>query len=86
MWDARHSRVLGEPVRPNTGDRADVGIWDALAGFTFATPGLVLLPDGSIMLTYFATINDITGVRAFRFRPNEGGGARGSETLYAVRR
>ena len=35
--------------------------------FTFGTPNLNLLPDGSVLLTYYASINDTNHRRACRF-------------------
>jgi hypothetical protein len=74
MWDARQTRILGESVaavveRQKAGD----SIWQALGGFTFGTPDLVALPDGSVVLTYYATLQDIIHVRACRFRVQAGG-------------
>ena len=43
-------------------------VWDALAVFSFGTPDLALLDDGSILLTYYATADGIIHVRACRFR------------------
>ena len=39
--------------------------------FTFGTPDLLSLPDGSIILIYYATIEGVTGVRACRFLVHE---------------
>ncbi len=69
MWDPNANRMIGEPVaRQEEAAREEGGIWDALDRFTFGTPDLVLLSDGSLLMTYYATLNDITHVRACRFR------------------
>ena len=70
MWDARLTRILGEPVAAVVERNRAAGdsIWQALGGFTFGTPDLVGLPDGSVALTYYATLNEIIHVRACRFR------------------
>ena len=67
MWDAHEGRMLGEPVtnRPPESNR---GVWDELEAFRFGTPDLVELGDGTILLTYYATIDTIIHARACRFR------------------
>jgi len=73
MWDARESRILAESVSAVTAKAAGGdGIWQALGGFTFGTPDLILLSDGSVLLTYYATLHDIIHVRACRFRVRAG--------------
>lgn len=68
MWDAAESRVMGTP--PADADRAveDRGVWHALPNFSFGTPDLVALPDGTILMTYHATVTGINHVRACRFQ------------------
>jgi len=69
MWDPVANRMVGEPVVPAKDAAADAGgIWEALDRFTFGTPDLVLLGDGSLLMTYYATLDGITHVRACRFR------------------
>ena len=67
MWDASKSCTLGETISNEVTESHNKDVWDALAKFTFGTPDLVDLGDGSILLTYYATINNITHVRACRF-------------------
>lgn len=68
MWDLSQGRVLGEPIA-EAGERHEEGnIWDALALFSFGTPDLVPLTDGSVLMTYYCTIDGIIHVRACRFR------------------
>ena len=56
MWDPVANRMVGEPVVPAEDATADAGgIWEALDRFTFGTPDLVLLSDGSLLMTYYAT-------------------------------
>ena len=71
MWDVRESRILGEPVRAADAESKDEGVWDALDKFTFGTPDLLLLDDGSVVMTYYGTIDGICHVRACRFRVTE---------------
>ena len=69
MWDPVANRMVGEPViQPKQAAVDAGGLWDALDRFTFGTPDLVLLSDGSLLMTYYATLNGITHVRACRFR------------------
>ena len=67
MWDPRQNTTIGEPIVKGSETARNRGIWQALAGFTFGTPDLVALGDGSILLTYYATIDGINCVRACRF-------------------
>ena len=68
MWDVRQSRLLGEPIAAAAPTTDNDGVWDALERFTFGTPDLLYLDDGSIVLIYYATIDGVTHVRACRFR------------------
>jgi len=68
MWDALEERIVGRPIDPRPLDADKGRLWEALGGFTFGTPDLVLLPDGSVLLTYYATVKGIVGARACRFR------------------
>ena len=68
MWDVRNNRMLGKPIANNVTDFRNRGVWEALEQFTFGTPDLVELDDGSILLTYYATVDNVIHVRACRFR------------------
>lgn len=68
MWDLRKSCVLGTPAPAKGFAAKDENVWEALDRFTFGTPDLLELEDGSILLTYYGTIDGITHVRACRFR------------------
>lgn len=68
MWSARQSKMLGEPVSPEPEETRDEGVWAALDAFTFGTPDMVLLRDGSVLLTYYAYLGEVCHVRACRFR------------------
>ena len=67
MWDAREKRIKAQPVETPAQGSADPGVWEAMDKFTFGTPDLVALPDGTIVLTYYATLKDMTHIRACRF-------------------
>ena len=69
MWGPNANRMVGgEVVQPERTAVDAGGIWEALDRFTFGTPDLVLLGDGSLLMTYYATLKGITHVRACRFR------------------
>lgn len=70
MWDAAAGRTLAEPVGASN-DRHGAGIWAALGGFTFGTPDLTLLDDGTVLLIHYATLDGVTHIRAVRFRFDE---------------
>ncbi len=68
MWDPRSEEMVGVPIASEPADDSDGGVWEALGGFTFGTPDVVNLGDGSQLMVYYATVDGITGVRACRFR------------------
>ena len=68
MWDPGSGRMAGKIVEPDQSMTGKDGIWDTLPSFSFGTPDLLHLPDASLLLTYYATLNDVIHVRACRFR------------------
>ena len=68
MWDLASGRVLAKPAAGSSERNAGENVWDALALFSFGTPDLALLEDGSILMTYYSTVDGIIHVRACRFR------------------
>ena len=68
MWDPAQGRTLGEPVEEASSRSPDAGVWEALATFSYGTPDLVNLGDGSLLLTYYGTLDELIHVRACRFR------------------
>ena len=68
MWDPRENRVTAQPLPAPGGGHSEDGVWAALPKFSFGTPSLLALPDRSILLTYYATLNTVTHIRASRFR------------------
>lgn len=67
LWDAASERVLGLPaVQAGEANRADV--WNALPQFTFGTPSLQSLDDGTVLLLYWATREGVAHIRACRFK------------------
>lgn len=67
MWDSDREQIVAEPVESLPGKEGKSVVWEALKDFTFGTPDLVALPDGAIILTYYAAINGVTHIRACRF-------------------
>ncbi len=68
MWDAQAKSLIAQPIDPEPKAVQNQGVWDALATFTFGTPDLLDLGDGTIVLTYYATIDAIIHIRACRFK------------------
>ena len=68
VWDEAGKRVTGEFLPAGSSGVSDLGVWDQLPGFMFGTPDLVKLPDGSVLMTYYACIDDVFHVRACRMR------------------
>jgi len=66
MWSARDEEILAEPITETLASHVD-GVWDELSAFTFGTPDLVNLRDGSVLMTYWAVADGITHVRSCRF-------------------
>jgi hypothetical protein len=67
IWDEWSRRVLGEHV----GDRAraadDPSLWGTMWGWTFGTPTAVQAPDGSVIVTFFASgFDGVTDIRCVR--------------------
>lgn len=71
MWDAGTGRMLGERVVAAEARAAGLAVWNELPRFSFGTPDVVSLPDGSILMTYYATLDAVVHVRACRFRIRE---------------
>jgi hypothetical protein len=69
MWDERSKQIVArqEPWH-HTIAAAKEGVWAELQAFTFGTPSLTLLQDGSVLLTYYATLDGVTHIRACRFQ------------------
>ena len=67
MWDPGRSRMIGEPAAERV-TSARENVWDELQRFSFGSPGLVLLDDGTALLSYFATVGGVLHARACRFR------------------
>ena len=68
MWDAGENRIVAKPIARHADKMRNDGVWDALAKFTFGTPDLVDIGDGSALLTYYATQKGVTHMRACRFK------------------
>lgn len=68
MWDAGSERLVGKLVQPEATVIRNEGVWDALATFTFGAPDLLDLRDGTVLLTYYVTVDNVIHVRACRFR------------------
>jgi hypothetical protein len=67
LWDVAASAVLATPAEADARAPADDAVWDALQRYSFGTPGLQLLADGSVLYTYYGIVDGITHVRACRF-------------------
>ena len=68
MWDPHQNRILAQPMELYKDHSENKGVWKALPGFTFGTPDLVALLDGTVLLSYYATVEGVTHVRACRFK------------------
>ena len=67
MWDLAEGRMLGKEVGPAQPAGSGAPVWDELQRFSFGTPDLGRLGDGTILMTYYATVDSIIHVRACRF-------------------
>lgn len=66
MWDAGERQMLARAVPVGERQSRD-GVWNALPDFTFGTPDLTGLPDGTVLLTYYAESGGLAQARACRF-------------------
>lgn len=66
MWSVKESCIIGEPV-PQPTESKEQQRWDQTQNFSFGSPKLQRLQDGTILLMYFATVDDIIHIRACRF-------------------
>lgn len=68
LWDAEAGHMNGQPVTiPPLAD-VEERVWDELQRFSFGTPDLVRLADGTVLLTYYATLQGVIHVRACGLR------------------
>ena len=68
MWDAGQSRVLAHRMQTEKISSENDGVWEALEQFTFGTPDLVDLEEDIVLMTYYATIDNISHIRACQFK------------------
>lgn len=68
LWDAEAGRINGRAVTISPLANVEERVWDELQRFSFGTPDLVLLADGTVLLTYYATLQGVIHVRACGFR------------------
>lgn len=64
LWDAEAGRINGQAVTLLPLADVEERVWDELQRFSFGTPDLVRLADGTVLLTYYATQQGIIHVRA----------------------
>lgn len=67
MWDVSQSLMLGrsaEVAQPAKEEK----VWNELPAFSFGTPDLLALAKDTVLLTYYATVENIIHVRACCFR------------------
>ena len=65
MWDVKASRMLGEPAPERAAPKKEQ-LWGDVPSFSFGTPLLQRLEDGTILLMYYSTIDGIIHIRACR--------------------
>jgi len=70
MWDPHEEKLKGTGLKLEhvTSKVAPEKIWESLPGFSFGTPDLVQLDENLCLLTYYATIEGVTHIRACRFK------------------
>ena len=64
MWDEIAKELTAETTELAVPTNEDEGVWEQLQLFTFGTPGLLKLPDESVLMIYYATIDDVIHIRA----------------------
>ena len=68
LWDGEQGRMSGKPVTLPALAEGEERVWDELQRFSFGTPDLLLLADGTVLLTYYATLHGVIHVRAAGIR------------------
>ena len=68
LYDEGSRRVIGEPARQHD-RRDDPELWKTMWGWTFGTPTPVQLPDGTIVVTFFAAgFDGVSEIRVVRLQ------------------
>ena len=71
LWDPAKERVVNERW-PNQGATERLmDVWASLDQFSFGTPDLTRLVDGTFLMTFWCQVDGITHIRALRFAVNE---------------
>ena len=67
LWDEASRRVLGERAADQQRAPEDPSLWGTMWGWTFGTPTAVQAPDGSVLVTFFASgFDGVTAIRCVR--------------------
>lgn len=67
LWDETTRRVTGERAADLHRAPADPSLWGTMWGWTFGTPTAVQAPDGSVLVTFFASgFDGVTAIRCVR--------------------
>ena len=67
MWDDGQGKMLGEPVARSAQRTRNDGVWDELQRFRFGTPDVMRLDDGTFLLSYYGTVDEVIHMRVCRF-------------------
>jgi hypothetical protein len=71
LWGFEPARVRNAPVQTRRRDTVADAL-DAYHHFTFGTPSVTQLPDGTLLAVFYVTEEHVTYVRSCRLREVEG--------------
>jgi hypothetical protein len=67
LWDEASRRVAGERAADQERAPEDPSLWGTMWGWTFGTPTAVQAPDGSVLVTFFASgFDGVSAIRSVR--------------------
>ena len=68
IWDPYLNKITGRSSDVSLQKQQNRGVWQEVQKFSFGSPDLVNLNDGTFILTYYATVSEIIHIRACRFK------------------
>ena len=71
LWDPAREQVVNEPWPDEVTTERLLDVWASLDQFSFGTPDLTQLADGTFLTTFWCQVDGITHIRALRFGVEE---------------
>ncbi len=67
LWDPAQEQVVNQPWPDQATTERLMDVWASLDQFSFGTPDLTRLADGTFLMTFWCQVDGITHIRALRF-------------------